>query len=41
MIPSAIGQVPLRLEVQLLTKAVNAMSTIIIKDNFFIVFFYG
>jgi hypothetical protein len=38
MIPSAIGQVPLRLEVQLLTTAVKAISTRAIKNNFFILF---
>jgi hypothetical protein len=41
MIPSAIGQVPLRLEVQLLTMAVTVISTIAIKNNFFIVFFWS
>jgi hypothetical protein len=41
MIPSDIGQVPLRLEVQLLMMAVKVIITIAIKNNFFIVFFWG
>jgi hypothetical protein len=41
MIPSAMGHVALRLEVQLLKTAVNAMSTIAIRNNFFILFFLG
>lgn len=41
MIPSAIGQVALRLDVQLLTTAVNVISTIAIKNIFFIVFNWG
>jgi hypothetical protein len=36
MIPSAIGQVPLRLEVQLLTIAVKAIRTTAIKKILFI-----
>jgi hypothetical protein len=40
MIPSAIGQVALRLDVQLLTAAVNAISTRAINNIFFIVFFW-
>jgi hypothetical protein len=40
MIPSAIGQVPLRLDVQLLTSAVIAKSTIATNNNFFIMFIW-
>ncbi len=41
MMPSAIGQVPLRLEVQLLIIAVHAIRTNAIKNIFFIVFIWG
>ncbi len=41
MIPSAIGQVPLRLDVQLLKIAVNAIRTKAIKNIFFIMFIWG
>ena len=41
MMPSDIGQVPLRLEVQLLIVAVAAIRIKAIKINFFIVFIWG
>jgi hypothetical protein len=40
MIPSAIGQVPLRLDVQLLKRAVTAKITIATNNNFLIVFIW-
>ncbi len=40
MIPSDIGQVPLRLDVQLLTSAVTAKITMATNNNFLIVFIW-
>jgi hypothetical protein len=39
MMPSDMGQADFRLEVQLFITAVIAMSTIIMNNNFFIVFY--